>query len=228
MVGIHGNRSELARLSAIDYLTGEVLVDSLVIPDAKVTNWRSAVSGITRGDMASAVAAGLALHGWKAARAELWKHIDSGTVLVGQALKHDLDVLRITHERIVDSAILTAEAVGLQGRRQWGLKTLCRELLATTIQDNGHDSVQDAFAAREVVLWCLSNKRALEEWARNSRETHQLARAQQVLKKTQARQSRVNRPGPSGDSRPEVLRWEDIAEDCGWPHPDTGYDPWSD
>jgi hypothetical protein len=30
------------------------------------------------------------------------------------------------------------------------------------------------------------------------------------------------------DNSSETLRWSDIAEDCGWPHPDTGYDPWSD
>lgn len=30
------------------------------------------------------------------------------------------------------------------------------------------------------------------------------------------------------DEDDEVLRWEGIAEDLGWPHPDTGYDPWSD
>jgi len=26
----------------------------------------------------------------------------------------------------------------------------------------------------------------------------------------------------------EVVHWDEIAEDLGWPHPDTGYDPWSD
>ena len=26
----------------------------------------------------------------------------------------------------------------------------------------------------------------------------------------------------------EVLRWSHFAEDCGWPHPNTGYGPWSD
>ncbi|KAH0536066.1 hypothetical protein FGG08_007032 [Glutinoglossum americanum] len=26
----------------------------------------------------------------------------------------------------------------------------------------------------------------------------------------------------------EVPRWKDMAEDCGRPHPDTGYDPWPD
>ena len=30
------------------------------------------------------------------------------------------------------------------------------------------------------------------------------------------------------DDDREILHWSDIAEDLGWPHPDTGYDPWSD
>jgi hypothetical protein len=30
------------------------------------------------------------------------------------------------------------------------------------------------------------------------------------------------------DDNVEELHWSDIAEDLGWPHPDTGYDPWSD
>jgi hypothetical protein len=30
------------------------------------------------------------------------------------------------------------------------------------------------------------------------------------------------------DEDDEILRWSDIAEDCGYPHPNTGYDPWSD
>jgi DNA polymerase III epsilon subunit-like protein len=229
MVGIYGNRSELARLSAIDYLTGEVLIDRLVKPDAQVTNWRSDVSGITKGKMNSAIAAGRALRGWKAAQVELWKYVDSETILVGQALKHDLAVLRMTHARIVDSAILTAEAVGLKGGKQWGLKTLCKDLLARTIQGTSHDSVQDALAAREVVLWCLNNPVAFQEWARKAKEIEVLFRAQQAAAaRTRALQNKVNRLVDLEDCFSGVHLWEDLAEEFEWPHPDTGYYPWSD
>lgn len=29
----------------------------------------------------------------------------------------------------------------------------------------------------------------------------------------------------SDDEGENILHWSDIAEDMGWPHPDTGYDP---
>lgn len=52
-------------------------------------------------------------------------------------------------------------------RRNWGLKTLCRELLGISVQDHvesGHNSVEDAFAARKLVLWCLENTSELNAW----------------------------------------------------------------
>ncbi|KAF2621303.1 hypothetical protein BU25DRAFT_240139 [Macroventuria anomochaeta] len=49
MVGIgpKATTSELARLSAVDFLTGELLVDTLVQPLSTVTDWRTQWSGIT-------------------------------------------------------------------------------------------------------------------------------------------------------------------------------------
>lgn len=31
----------------------------------------------------------------------------------------------------------------------------------------------------------------------------------------------------TSDDESEIVRWLDITEDCGLPHPDSGYDPWS-
>lgn len=171
MVGLVGNRSELARLSAIDFVTGEVLVDALVQPPGAVADWRTRFSGITRQAMRRATAAGQVLRGWAAARAELWRHVDAQTVVVGQALRHDFAVLRMVHARVVDSSILVGDAVAV-GKKQFGLAKLCEELLGVGIQKNrkaGHDSVEDAFAAREVVLWCLNHDRELQEWAARKR-----------------------------------------------------------
>ena len=69
MVGLSEGRDELARLSVVDFLTGEVLMDQLVVPTERVTNWRTRYSGITRAAMESARRAGLTLNGWPAARA---------------------------------------------------------------------------------------------------------------------------------------------------------------
>ncbi|KAJ8106361.1 hypothetical protein OPT61_g9589 [Boeremia exigua] len=93
--------------------------------------------------------------------------MDSHTILVGHALHYDLAALGIQHSATVDSAVLAKAAVGKRGGREWGLKTLCKELLNTTIQDHGgrgHDAVEDALAAREVVLWCLKHGEELKAW----------------------------------------------------------------
>ncbi|KAF2814372.1 exonuclease, partial [Mytilinidion resinicola] len=187
MVGVGRNgESEVARLSAIDYLSGEVLIDSLVQPTRPVTDWRTRFSGITKNAMAVAVAENRVLKGWPEARAELWKYIDSNTVLVGQALHHDFDGLRMQHWKVVDSGILAKDAVGTGVSRQWGLKTMCDQFLGIEIQNNGksgHDSVEDAFAAREVVLWCIGHMEELAVWGRKQKEEFERKKKQREAKR---------------------------------------------
>ncbi|KAI9768887.1 MAG: hypothetical protein M1839_003864 [Geoglossum umbratile] len=167
MAGVKGATSEVVLLCAVDYLTGETLVNKLIKPSKRVVDWRTRVSGVTAEAMAAAIAQGQALDGWQEARQELWSHVDADTVLIGHSLQNDLDVLRVVHTRVVDSAILARNAAG--GRRQWGLKSLCDELLGLEIQGyerKGHDCLEDTLAAREVVLWCTQNPQALEDWGR--------------------------------------------------------------
>ena len=42
-----------------------------------------------------------------------------------------------------------------------GLKALCDAFLGIEIQESTHDALEDAFAAREVVLWCLEHPREM-------------------------------------------------------------------
>jgi hypothetical protein len=178
MVEVEGRRNELAFLSAIDFLTGEVLIDNFVCPASTVTDWRSNVSGVTPDAMALAVAENRALYGWQEARQALWMHADSETVFVGHSLNHDLDVLGILHHRVVDSSILTSQATfpdcppNRRLKRLWGLKKLTKAFLGCDIQTSpeGHSSLEDAFATREVVLCCLRNPGLLRTWADDARE----------------------------------------------------------
>jgi DNA polymerase III epsilon subunit-like protein len=164
--------SEVARISAIDYLTGEVLIDTFVQPTQPVKDWGTRWSGITEEAMNEAVAQGKALNGWQEARASLFKHIDASTVLVGQSLQHDLIALGIRHQKVVDSAILTSAAAGRKVKKRWGLKDLCNQFLDVEIRNDdnaGHDSVEDSFAAREVVLWCIEHQSELKRWGKKQR-----------------------------------------------------------
>lgn len=186
------NKSEAISLCAIDLLTGEVLMRTLIEPRRRVINWRTPITPITSAAMRSAAARGQALRGSDAARAALFEHIDANTVLIGQSVKFDLAALGVVHWRIVDSAILAAEAVfGGDGTkrfpRMWGLETLCRELLGLEIRrpvtgggggngssSNGgdattHDSLEDTLATREVVLWCLRHPAELGAWGLHTR-----------------------------------------------------------
>jgi hypothetical protein len=136
MVGVGDNKnSEIARISAIDYLTGEILIDTLVEPLQRVTDWRTKYSGITKTTMTAAITQGRILKGWPGARVSLFNHVDANNNIVGHALNHDLIALGIQHQRVVDSAILASGAVGSNVKRGWGLKDLCDHLLGIKIQN---------------------------------------------------------------------------------------------
>ncbi|RYP87409.1 hypothetical protein DL769_000505 [Monosporascus sp. CRB-8-3] len=178
---------ELGQLCAVDALTGEVLIDMLVQPAQKVSNWRTRYSGLTPAAMRSARFEGRLLYGWRGARTELLKYVGPDTILIGQNLQSDLFMLRLAHDRVVDTAIQTAEAVfGMDNRlgRFWSLKDLAKTLLGMKIQVGkyGHDCVEDTLATREVALWCLRFPRELEAWAQDMRELLERQRVEREKK----------------------------------------------
>ncbi|KAL2827366.1 ribonuclease H-like domain-containing protein [Aspergillus cavernicola] len=176
MVGVLGtnNRetSEVVRVSAVDFLSGEVLIDTYVEPLQRVISWRSKVSGVTKSLLAEMRHQGRTIGSWKLAREAVWRFIDERTILIGQSLNNDLEALGMVHTCVVDSALMTRDAVGEDCHRFWALKTLVQQFLNREIQTGtaGHDCVEDTFAAREVVLWCLQNRDQLRVWAASELE----------------------------------------------------------
>jgi hypothetical protein len=121
----------------------------------------------------------------------------------------------MVNEHTVDTAIVTRQAITANNKRCWALRTLCSELLDRDIQTHGskgHDCLKDIFAAREVLLPQSGKSQKNPGQAR--------------LKKRKGKCSE-NLFGAKPVDREDVLHWSDIAEDLGWPHPETGYDPWS-
>lgn len=166
MVKVVGPKKELVLVCAIDYLTGAVLMNRLVAPTSEVIDWKTRIHGISESSMAEAVSSGNAVTGWEEARAELWQLIDQETILVGHALQHDLKVLHMIHTRVVDSAILTCNEIGM-GSNQIALKTLTKELLDVEIRNNdtgSHDALEDVLATRELILWCTRNAQKFSNW----------------------------------------------------------------
>jgi DNA polymerase III epsilon subunit-like protein len=240
MAGVAGGSSEAILLCVTDYFTGAVLLNRYVCPREPITQIRSSIHGISKSTLENAIQQGQTLWGWEGARSELWKYIDSNTIIVGHALEHDLDALRMIHPRIVDSGILSRKAVGIH-RIRWGLQTLCSELVHVGIRENKgaiHDCLEDVLATREVVLFCTQKKEAFQTWA-EAKKAEELRLEKERESRRQEKQSRNDAVTAGGrgscrtypdsdDEGEEVLHWSDIAEDLGWPHPDTGYDPWSD
>lgn len=243
MVGVRHGRQALAFLSAIDVLTGRLLISRYVVPSEEVVDWRSKISGITEDIMTSAVCSGAAFNNWREARDKLWELMDESTILVGQSLNFDLEVLGICHAKIVDTAILTAETVFPSIisteplPRMWSLKSLARDFLSLEIQNStlGHNAVEDAYAARDIAIWCIRNPEELRLWAESARRQEEERKRRKDLQRHRKGKSKQNLPASRTtrvwrydaqyDDDFDDFRLSDLAEELGWPE---GYDPWSD
>lgn len=235
MVGVEGGASELVSLTVIDFLTGEQIIHSLVKPRRPIVDWRTNIHGISPAGMTIARAKGLALDGWQTARAELFKHIDEDTVLVGHALNYDLAVLHVHPARVVDSIILASNAIFGTSKgnpRYWGLglKNVCSGLLSLNIRENApvesskiHDDLEDALATREVVLCCIQQSSMYDAWVLERRkaffeaQTHNSTRRRQKTRRQQQAKKAKANDTYNKDSEDEILRWEDVIDYEIWP-----------
>ncbi|OAA73652.1 RNA exonuclease [Cordyceps fumosorosea ARSEF 2679] len=198
--------SELIRVSAVDFFTREVLVDSLVWPDVRMAHFNTRYSGVTRKSMETARRARRTLAGRSGARAALWRFVGPSTVLVGHSANSDLNSLRWIHAIVIDTLLLEmriqpqlrgdqqrpqSKGSGDEGGRADGdqqqpaevaevvvvqetaskenkqpkypglsLKALAAERLKRTIQvkGQGHDSLEDALATRDLLLWHMVHR----------------------------------------------------------------------
>ncbi|KAJ5785409.1 ribonuclease H-like protein [Penicillium pulvis] len=177
MVGVSNDRLALAFIGAIDFLTGDVLINKYVRPVEKVVDWRSEVTGVTRLIMNRAIDDDEIFEGWQEARQILWEFIDDDTVIVGHSLNFDLEALGICHTKVVDSAIVAAEAVSqpvspaTSINRMWDLKALVKGFLTMDIEvgKSRHGALEGAYSARDVVIWCIRNPEQLKMWAEDAR-----------------------------------------------------------
>jgi RNA exonuclease 4 len=131
--------SQLARVSLVNY-HGEQIYDSFVLPQVPITDYRTHITGITASTLKNG---------------RLFKEVQrdvatflSGRVLVGHALKNDLEVLMLSHPRrdIRDTSRHANYRAFSMGKTP-ALKMLCKEVLGLEIQTGHHSSVEDARAA---------------------------------------------------------------------------------
>ncbi|KAF5026311.1 hypothetical protein F66182_1603 [Fusarium sp. NRRL 66182] len=137
-VGPGGHESALARVSIVDF-HGQQIYDSYVKPKEKVTNWRTAVSGISQKSMRFA-------RDFGEVQADVDKLLQ-GRILIGHDLKHDLEALILSHpgKDIRDTAKFPGFKKYGNGRKP-ALRLLAQQLLGVEIQGGAHSSLEDARA----------------------------------------------------------------------------------
>ncbi|RFU73984.1 rna exonuclease 4 [Trichoderma arundinaceum] len=137
-VGPGGHESALARISIVDF-HGRQVYDSYVKPKERVTNWRTAVSGISQKEMRFA-------RDFDEVQNEV-NTILKDRILIGHDIKHDLDALKLSHSprNIRDTAKYPAFKKYGNGRKP-ALKILAKEILGIEIQSGPHSSTEDARA----------------------------------------------------------------------------------
>ncbi|ETS86191.1 hypothetical protein PFICI_00019 [Pestalotiopsis fici W106-1] len=231
MVGCIDGRDEAVQLCALDFFTGEVLINSIVKPWQQIIDWRTKITGLSPADMAIAMARGQTLVGSAGARQELWKHIDENTILIGQSLNFDLNVLGVSHATVVDSQIITSTAVFKDRKvgRRWGLQQLCKDILGLEIRQGagtiGHDSMEDSLSIRELVLRCLLSPVSLESWAEKAKKSFLQERQNRRGKRKRPVKKPSRTPGLEQDfddwygqdDENEVLLWSDVIDYDMWP-----------
>ena len=160
-MGFTARGFELIRLTVLSWPTYELLIDVLVRPIGTMVDLNTRFSGIDPEKWRNASDYGAMdttqsptklqkVQSPQAARALLFEFVSTDTILIGHALSNDLDVLRICHKRVVDSAMLFDSPDGCFR----SLRHLARDELGRAIQQGGakgHDSIEDSEAAGELV-----------------------------------------------------------------------------
>ncbi|KAE8360353.1 hypothetical protein BDV27DRAFT_148774 [Aspergillus caelatus] len=141
MVGVGpnpDNDSALARVSIVNF-NGEQVYDSFVRPKEMVTDWRTHVSGILPKHMVEA-------RSLEQVQKDVAEIMD-GRILVGHALRNDLDALLLSHpKRDIRDTSKHPPYRKIAGGGSPRLKMLASEFLGLDIQSGAHSSVEDAKA----------------------------------------------------------------------------------
>ncbi|KAF0271972.1 hypothetical protein FOG51_03353 [Hanseniaspora uvarum] len=132
---------EMIRLTIVDFATEKSVFDKIIKPVGKVLDLNTKFSGVSEIPKDSLT--------FEEARKEYLnaKMINKNTIIVGHGLENDLQVMRITHSKIIDTCFI---GYGKVGRRK-PLKKMTAFFLNKFIQTGEHDSAEDAICALQII-----------------------------------------------------------------------------
>ncbi|XP_077331269.1 RNA exonuclease 1 homolog [Lithobates pipiens] len=137
---------ELTRVTVVSHSL-QVVYDTFVKPDNEIIDYNTSSSGITEESLKNITTS------IRDVQAIMLNLFSADTILIGHSLENDLIALKLIHDMVVDTSIVFPHRLGLPHKR--ALRYLIADYLRRIIQDNvaGHDSVEDATACMELMLW---------------------------------------------------------------------------
>ncbi|KAJ3063763.1 3'-5' exonuclease, partial [Rhizoclosmatium hyalinum] len=140
-VGHHGEQSALARVSIVNF-HGHPLLDTYVIPQERVTDYRTHVSGITPELLDPRKTPNVMKFDEVQ---KLVSDLIQDKIVVGHAIKNDFQALLLDHPRrlVRDTSEFKQFKAMARGRKP-ALRKLAKQILNLDIQSGEHSSVEDA------------------------------------------------------------------------------------
>ncbi|KAK6463944.1 ribonuclease H-like protein [Scheffersomyces coipomensis] len=136
---------ELLRVTALDFFTGEEVLDSLVQVSGEIIDLNTQWSGVSNIPADSPTFDQVIID-------KLGKIMNKNTILIGHGLENDMNAMRLIHHRIIDTSILYPKHAATK-RFKHSLKDLAFKYLNRTIQSGEHDSGEDSLAAIDIVKY---------------------------------------------------------------------------
>lgn len=149
--------SELIWIAAVDFFSGEVLLDSLVYPKVVMKHLSPRFSGVDWPMLNRAKKNNQCLNSRDEARRRLFQWVGPETVIITHGGSADLLSLRWIHPLVLDTLDVENRRFGAQPQRT--LHHLAQVLLHRRIQQgyDGHDCLEDAIACRDLAKWYADN-----------------------------------------------------------------------
>lgn len=132
---------EMIRITIVDFFSNEVVYDKLVKPIGHIIDLNTQFSGVSIEDIKEGIP-------YEKCMKEILNEslINRDAILIGHGFENDLNVLRLIHDKVIDTAVIYK-----RGRLKRSLKDLAFESLNRKIQTGEHDSSEDAIATMDIV-----------------------------------------------------------------------------
>lgn len=139
-------QNELIKVTAIDYFSGEILIDQMVWPSVPLWHTARWTTGINWDQLEQAHRSKSTIEGRDAARELLFRFVGWQTILMLHGGGEDLVALRITHQHIIDAKYLS----GIDPPPE--LDTMANQFLGRHVQPQAvRKTLNDAMTCRALV-----------------------------------------------------------------------------